>query len=348
MLEYRLEEGERVEPVHYVPVLPMLLINGAQGIGTGFSTCVPAHSTSILCAATRAYLAKQPLPELQPHFEGFKGTVEVKANAVVTHGTIERINDRAWRITELPLGRWTEAFLTELKALADGSKSIKHAPISHITNMSTEFSVHIEIKLSEEVEEEQLVKALRLHSSFSMANMQAFDTQYLLNKYDSPRAIFEEHAQARLRLYEKRRAHQLEQLQAKLDRLQGKVEFIRLVTAGELPLRGVPRAELVEQLRGMQLPEIDDYEYLLNMNISSFTQERIKALQQEAENTRAALLRLREQQPADLWLADLEVVEKAFADYLKRLEQRHADVPAAGTTTRRKARASQPPAKKRR
>ena len=44
MLDYLLDDGQMVEPIYYVPILPMVLVNGAEGIGTGWSTFIPSHN----------------------------------------------------------------------------------------------------------------------------------------------------------------------------------------------------------------------------------------------------------------------------------------------------------------
>jgi hypothetical protein len=44
LLDYLNEEGQSIEPVWYMPILPMVLVNGAEGIGTGWSTFVPNYS----------------------------------------------------------------------------------------------------------------------------------------------------------------------------------------------------------------------------------------------------------------------------------------------------------------
>ena len=43
-LTYNEDDGHIVEPHFYVPVLPMSLVNGAEGIGTGWSTNVPNYN----------------------------------------------------------------------------------------------------------------------------------------------------------------------------------------------------------------------------------------------------------------------------------------------------------------
>lgn len=37
-LEYLIDDGDVVEPNYYVPIIPMVLVNGAEGIGSGWST----------------------------------------------------------------------------------------------------------------------------------------------------------------------------------------------------------------------------------------------------------------------------------------------------------------------
>lgn len=44
LLEYIIEDGVRVEPKFYVPIIPMILINGTNGIGTGYSSYIPLHN----------------------------------------------------------------------------------------------------------------------------------------------------------------------------------------------------------------------------------------------------------------------------------------------------------------
>ena len=41
ILERLVEENQTVQPRFYTPTLPLLLLNGASGIGTGFATELP-------------------------------------------------------------------------------------------------------------------------------------------------------------------------------------------------------------------------------------------------------------------------------------------------------------------
>lgn len=40
LLDYLEDEGQSIEPLFYLPIMPMVLVNGANGTGTGWSTSV--------------------------------------------------------------------------------------------------------------------------------------------------------------------------------------------------------------------------------------------------------------------------------------------------------------------
>jgi DNA topoisomerase-2 len=340
VLEHRSEEGQQVEPVNYVPVVPTLLVNGAQGIGTGFSTSVPCYSLPALCEAARRYIRGEAIEELPPYFHGFRGEVEVSARGVLTKGALRKTGPRSWTITELPVGRWTEPFLTDLKAIAEGTKSCKDFSIVSVVNNSTEFRVEIEVVLGEDAEDVDaatLLKGLRLQSSISTTHMYAFDAAYRLRRYADAREIVEEHARARLSLYERRRCFELDAMKARLELLDAKIRFIQLIVAGELQLRGLPREALVGAVLEKGLPAIptksdaQGFEYLLSISVGAFTKEKIEALESESAEVRSKRETLEKTTAADMWLQELATLEEAYDDYLERVEHRHSEEPPAST-----------------
>ena len=357
VLAYRTEEGQQIEPVHYVPVIPVLALNGAQGIGTGFSTCVPSHSFEDLCLCARQLAeGAEDMSPVRPQFRGFRGSVLQLPRGVQTTGVLTRQGPRQVVITELPVGRWTDPFLAELKACAEGSKQIRGLSIVAVVNMSTEFSVHIELTLGEENEsssDEELSRLLRLSQCISTTHMYAFDGDYQLRLYDDAHSIVKEHARERLLLYAKRKQHQLQEMERKLILLQARARFIALVTSGVLELRGAPRGQLVEQLRAHALPSLptrgdaEGFEYLLSTSVSAFTGERIEALTKEAERLAADLERLRATEPRDMWLEEIGLLEQAFVEYTSRLERRHSEDGDAKKSRSAGANRSTPAAKRR-
>lgn len=75
LLEYVKDDGDQVEPVWYAPILPIVLINGNQGIGTGWSSFVPCYNPKDLIQAILCLLDQKPVPPLHPWYRGFKGHI---------------------------------------------------------------------------------------------------------------------------------------------------------------------------------------------------------------------------------------------------------------------------------
>jgi DNA topoisomerase-2 len=123
------DDGARVEPEYYMPVLPMLLVNGTEGsIGTGYSSYVPPFSPTAIVAALRGRLAGAvaDLTEtaLVPWWDGFRGAVAMTPDRkrVTTRGTYVFFDDEECRvrITELPVGVWTKDYKAFLEKLLAG------------------------------------------------------------------------------------------------------------------------------------------------------------------------------------------------------------------------------------
>jgi len=327
VLERRVEEGERIEPVHYVPVVPLILINGATGIGTGFATNVPCHALPSVVECCRAALAGRAAPEPEPHYEGFAGRLEVTPRSVVTHGAFRRLGPSSILVTELPVGRWTDPFLKDLK---EGEK-MKY-PVAGVVNQSTEARVNIEVHFVNPIEavaDEDLAKALRLSSSEACSHMYLFDAAYKLRLFETYDAIVQEHARERLRVNERRKAALLQDLQRRRDRAEVRARFIELVITGALKLTGLRRAALEAELRDVHgLPPLPDaagelgYDAVLKLDFASCTAEHIEKLQRERAALAASLAELEAKTPASMWSEDLDRLLEAHAEYLRlRLER---------------------------
>lgn len=137
LLEYLLDDGQKVEPKYYVPIIPMVLVNGSSGIGTGWATDIPTFNPREVIACVYSYVYARHLAEggelekeegaaalvasfdLKPWFRGFKGTMkELSPKRFATFGKIERIDDDflRFRISELPVGTWTMDYKKQLEA----------------------------------------------------------------------------------------------------------------------------------------------------------------------------------------------------------------------------------------
>lgn len=75
LLSYLNDDGASIEPDFYVPVIPMVLVNGADGIGTGWSTTVQNYNPREILANLRRQIAGEPLEPMIPSYHGFTGEV---------------------------------------------------------------------------------------------------------------------------------------------------------------------------------------------------------------------------------------------------------------------------------
>eukprot|EP00828_Plagiopyla_frontata_P035759 TRINITY_DN47367_c0_g1_i2.p2 TRINITY_DN47367_c0_g1~~TRINITY_DN47367_c0_g1_i2.p2 ORF type:complete len:190 (-),score=24.39 TRINITY_DN47367_c0_g1_i2:586-1155(-) len=67
IVNYLEDDGERVEPEWYMPVIPMCLVNGAEGIGTGWSTSIPNYNYKVIANEIKEkLLTGRQFNEIQP------------------------------------------------------------------------------------------------------------------------------------------------------------------------------------------------------------------------------------------------------------------------------------------
>ena len=135
LLNYLKDDNYPIEPEHYLPTLPMVLINGAEGIGTGWSTNIPCYNPEDIVTNIRLLMdGKEQVPML-PWWRGFRGTVKkIAEHKYHVTGTVRKINDTIVEITELPIHKWTQNYKAELEAMIgeknDGPVKVIRKPSS--------------------------------------------------------------------------------------------------------------------------------------------------------------------------------------------------------------------------
>ena len=113
-------DGEIVEPEFLVPTIPMVLVNGAAGIGTGFSTNVPCYNPVDIRANIIRLMNNEEMVPMTPWYRGFNGTIEKKSDTqFVSIGKYTMSTGNTVVVTELPIGRWTDDYKKWLLKLED-------------------------------------------------------------------------------------------------------------------------------------------------------------------------------------------------------------------------------------
>lgn len=331
LLQYESEENVKIEPTHLVPVIPTVLVNGAQGLTCGFNTYVPTFNACELCDYLVDRLAGSTQPfDLQPYFEGFKGATEASSERVVTRGKFERIDDRSVIVTELPVCKWTEVFLTELKKDINAAVARKGGlKVVDVINDSTDVLVSIRVKFENDISglsDEAIESSLKLTSTFSVRNMNLFASDGKLVKYDSYQGIADDHYTTRLALYGLRRKHQLDSRAADLVLKSEKLRFVEDVLEKRIALEPGRSAEefgsLLETTGYLKIN--GDYEHLLKISIRSFTAENVSSLRDEIDALNRAIEALAAKTPESIWTDELCELKAALEDYRTRLAARYS------------------------
>jgi len=288
------DDGTRIEPEFYMPVLPLALVNGATGIGTGFSSNILPYSPKDLVAALRARLRGEVTDltdrALTPWWDGFRGTVTASPDGkkFVTKGIYEFFDDEGCRvrITELPVGVWTKSYKAFLEKLMDGDSGAKDKTKSkgaaagkdkasgsggsgphllrsfqeNYNDVDVEFILSLEPEYYAEARAfpSEFEKKFKLTASATTTNMVAFDTEGKLRRFASAGEILETFYMARIGGYVERKKNELARLDADIVELDARVRFVRAVVTGALVVANAADEDLLAGLKALPVPPLSD------------------------------------------------------------------------------------------
>ena len=360
VLNYLDDDGTPVEPEYYTPILPMILVNGATGIGTGFSTNVMCYDPTDITAYIRARLEDEDTTDkkicfddefevLTPYFEGFKGTVShIEGDKFGITGVYEVKGKDKLRITELPIGTWTDNYKNFLETLMvsgmnnyckivgkKGGKGKKEdAPVlKEYKDMSTDVEVDLTLTfqsglLDALMEKNVLEQFLKLKTTQRTSNIYLFDENQQIKKFKTPNEVIDAYMPTRLATYHKRKTYLIDALEKVVQLLTNKARFIEEQC---LPVND-PNVLVLQRKTIQQVNQIleeraydkinGDYKYLTSMPMSSVMEENRQKLLREKGEKQMELKKLREKTVRQMWLEEIEVFEDAWEVYRKERHMR--------------------------
>uniref|UniRef100_A0A8C4YJH7 DNA topoisomerase 2 n=1 Tax=Gopherus evgoodei TaxID=1825980 RepID=A0A8C4YJH7_9SAUR len=350
ILRFLYDDNQRVEPEWYMPIIPLVLINGAEGIGTGWSSRIPNFDIREVVNNIRLLMdGEEPLPML-PSYKNFKGTIdELGPNQYLINGEVSILDSTTIEISELPIRTWTQTYKEQvLEPMLNGTE--KTPPlITDYREYHTDTTVKFIVKMSEqklaEAEAAGLHKVFKLQTNLTCNSMVLFDSVGFLKKYETPLDILREFFDLRLQYYSLRKEWLTGMLGAESAKLNNQARFILEKIEGIIVIENKPKKELIQVLiqRGyesdpvkawkesQQKEESDndqdnesaaasgpDFNYLLNMPLWYLTKEKKDELCKQRDNKETELENLKRKSPSDLWKEDLA----AFIEELEVVEAR--------------------------
>lgn len=215
VLEAQYEDGKQIEPKIYAPVLPMVLCNGADGIGTGWSTSIPNYHPKDIIENIKRRMGRLgdsteelPFQTMTPWFRGWKGQAELEAPGRYKFNGIATTRENEVLVTELPIRMWTDDFKAKLETIIRGEKAPSY--IKDYKEFNDHRNVHFEIQMDDKIvkkalDDNELLEKFKLTKSIGTTNLVAFDPRGQIRKYENVEQILEEFYVYRYALYTERR-----------------------------------------------------------------------------------------------------------------------------------------------
>uniref|UniRef100_A0A3B3VZT5 DNA topoisomerase 2 n=1 Tax=Poecilia latipinna TaxID=48699 RepID=A0A3B3VZT5_9TELE len=356
LLKYNYDDNQRVEPEWYIPIIPTVLINGSEGIGTGWASKIPNYDIrEIISNIHRMLNGQEPLPML-PNYKNFRGTIEqVMDNQYMNSGEVAIIDSTTIEISELPVKTWTQAYKENvLEPMLNGTEKVPPL-ITNYKDYHTDTTVRFVIKMSEEklreAEAAGLHKVFKLQSPLTCNSMVLFDHVGSLKKYESVQDILKDFFELRMKYYVLRKDWLAGMLGAESAKLSNQARFILEKIQGTLVIENKPKKELIRMLQKMgydsdpvkawkqaqeKNEELEDeeeegaekeddsgpdYNYLLSMPMWFLTKEKKEELCRQRDAKMTELNTLKKKSPEDLWREDLA----AFSEELERIEAKEKE-----------------------
>jgi DNA topoisomerase-2 len=349
VLNYLNDDGFPVEPIHYVPIIPMILVNGSKGIGTGFSTDIMSYNVNDIIQYIKNKLSGSTEQiKINPYYEGFKGTISViNDHKYLIKGQYEITGTNTIHVSELPVGFWTDDFKEHLEGLIDvgsktekttgtGDKAEKTEKTKKVTplikdykDLSTDVTVDILITfvpgaiqtLTASVDENGcngLEKLLKLFTTQTNTNMHAFDSKDKLKKYGSAEEMIDDYYPVRYEFYETRKKYQIDALTKELVVLSNKAKYIKELLDDTLDLRKLKKDVIIKLLEDKQYDKLendDEYKYLLKMPMDSVTDENVERLMNETKNKEKELEYLSAKSINQIWNEELDALSNEYTKH---------------------------------
>ena len=354
ILNILVDEGQDIEPLTLIPIIPMHLINGVCGIGTGSSSYIPAHNPLDVVYWLECKIKGLPLPELIPWYRGFKGEIEVKRRSkkleenetseedenetdehfidentkvsMFTYGIFEEEKTGRTKtkvvVTELPIGKSIDSYEIFLKRLREEKVITKYDDYS--TAEEPRFEIYGMKRPS--------IRNLKLVKSYGMSNMVLLDNRNRPVKYENAEAIMETFYSIRLAYYEKRKEYILSNIKDQIQLLNAKIKFVESVIKGIDLLQDNPKLTIEElnnkggiftikqnkQNISKQMERCGfDPELLKKISMYSLSSEEIQSFKDEISKIEEERNVTENKKAEQFWLDDLEEFTKVYCKHYK-------------------------------
>ena len=323
ILNYLNDDGVMIEPDQYYPIIPMVLVNGAEGIGTGFSTSIPCYNPKEIIHNIFNIMDNKKVKSMSPWYKNYKGKIiKVDDNTYDTYGNYDILDSNRIIINELPLGSWTTPYKELLETIQYDSDSKKNVIVG-FTDNNTDERVHFVItfpdkKLALYQNNDTIEAKLKLIKKIKTSNMNLFNENGTIQTFENVEDILKYWYEIRLKKYVDRREYLIGKINNELDLLKYKALFIKYVLEEKIIVFKQKRQSIIDKLIELKFPELStsnenkSYDYITNIPLFNLTLEKIEELNNKLKEKEQELNYVKITPPVDVWRLELKELLKEY------------------------------------
>ena len=318
ILEKQVFEGDEIEPKFFVPIFPVMFLNGASGMSTGFSNeILPRNPTEVIEYIKKKIAGtERPRMQLLPWFKGHLGKVEFnkELNRNESVGVVTRNNTTSYTITELPIGTEYQKYVEFLDKLSDNGTIVDYDDKCDPKTDKILFNIKTTREFTKKhADERKLYDAFHLVKSLPEV-LCCIDENNRVKEFNSIQDILDMFINIRLKFYDKRKKYILESLKSKISELVSKYTFVLGIVKKTIIVSNKKKDDIIKQIDPIdKIIKIDgSYDYLLRMPIHSLTTEKLAELKQQIIDTKAEFDKVKATTIQDMWLGDLHELKKVL------------------------------------
>jgi DNA topoisomerase-2 len=304
ILEQQYFEGSRIEPKFYTPTLPMLLVNGSEGVSSGFAQKIlPRNPENLKKYILEKLSDKEPSEELlTPYAKNFKGNFRKdpeNPNKWYIEGVVEHVKNNEYVITEIPFTYDLKTYTNVLDELVESKAIIRYTSESDGENI-----LRFRITLPRGVNDSLLTR-LKLYKIVN-ENYTAIDENLKVREFKSAKEIIDYYIDIKLKFLQKRKTYIIEKLNKDFKMLENKLRFLKMHISKELSITDKTKSELETELEKLNFDKFDGYSYLIGMPMYSLTTDKIKELETSIEKLKKEIETTTKTTIEQMWRKDLK------------------------------------------
>lgn len=314
ILDKQIFEGDTIEPRFFVPVLPMILVNGSRGMGVGYAQNILPRDPRVLVHEMMGILEGRGCGDnIIPWYRGFTGQVipTEKDGVWEIRGCIVRKSTTNIDITELPIGYDLQKYLKILRDLKDKKIIGSFVDKSDPKTDRFLFSISVTREFSKKSNEE-ILRSLRLITR-ETENLTCFDEHNKIIVFKNVGELLRYYCKIRIQYYSLRIERQILDLKDKIEKMYNIRRFIREINDGSLILKDKNKKSLEEYLRVNKYLCIvgsegsSGYGYLTSIPIYSLTMDRVSEIDKSIEIMNKEMNNLHLFKEKDIWKKEMAI-----------------------------------------